>query len=342
MIIAFSAGACSTDSSSTTDRARYRGGFFDTFDTYVQLVIYAETQQEFDEHFVVFREAFERYHILFDIYNGYDGVNNIHTVNSNAGVSPVIVDPAIIELLVFSKEAYYYTDGMLNIALGPVLSIWHSYRMRNLLNPENVAIPSYSKLREAAHLTDIENLIIDEEANTVFLVEVGMSLDVGATAKAFTLDRVANLLRERGVTSAVIDAGGDVIAIGESMSEGGRAWNIGTSDPETEGVFDAVRVRDMSAATSGNHYRTFIVDEVSFNHIIDPTTLMPAVNFASVSVIHESAKVAEMLSTALFILSFEEGYELAQAFNAAAVWLFDNGAIEYNDRYRGMSQRFGD
>lgn len=335
-------GACSSVNNSSTGLTRHRGGFFDTFDTYVQIIIYTETQQEFDEHFKNFKNAFERYHILFDIYNNYDGVNNLHTINNNAGVSPVVVDPAIIELLVFSKQAYYYTGGMLNIALGPVLSIWHEHRMHNISNPENASIPLYYALREAANFIDIRDLLIDEEANTVFLAREGMLLDVGATAKAFTVERVANTLINRGVTSAIIDAGGDVFAIGESMTGGGRPWNIGIRDPETGGLFDAVRVRDMAAATSGNQHRAFIFDGVSYNHIIDPTTLMPAANFAAVSVIHESAIIAELLSTALFILSSDEGYELAQKFNAAVIWLFHNGTADFNERYRTISQNFYD
>ncbi|MCL2285310.1 MAG: FAD:protein FMN transferase [Firmicutes bacterium] len=336
----FIIGGCSPGNNSRTSLTRHRGGFFETFDTYVQIAMYTETQEEFDEHFKVFQQAFERYHILFDIFNSYPGVNNIRTINDNAGIVPVVVDSAIIDLLIFSKQAYFYTGGILNIALGPVLSIWHQYRMHNISNPENMVVPSYDALREAASFINIKDLIIDEEAGTVFLAREGMLLDVGATAKAFTVDRVANILRERGVASAVIDAGGDVIAIGESMTGGGRPWNIGIRDPETGGMYDVVQVRDMAAATSGNHYRRFIIDGVPYSHIIDPITLMPAANFAAVSVIHESVTTAEMLSTALFILSLDEGYELAQTFNAAVIWLFDDNTAMFNEIYRKISQNF--
>ena len=340
MTTVFIIGGCLPVNYSPKNLTRHRGGFFETFDTYVQIVMYTETQDEFDEHFKVFQQVFERYHILFDIFNSYPGVNNIRTINDNAGVTPVVVDPAIIDLLVYSKQAYFYTGGTLNIALGPVLSIWHQYRMHNISNPQSMVVPSYYVLREAARFIDIRDLIINEEAGTVFLARKGMLLDVGATAKAFTVDRVANILRERGVTSAIIDAGGDIVAIGESMTGGGRPWNIGITDPETGEMLDAVRVRDMAAATSGKHHRTFTVDGVSYNHIIDPVTLMPAVNFAAVSVIHESAIIAEMLSTTLFILSLDEGYELAQTLGAAVIWLFDDGDVIFNEKYREISQNF--
>jgi len=340
MSILFFATLTISACSPTGGLTRHSGGFFYAFDTYIQITIYTETEQEFDEHFYVFKNAFKRYHILFDVYNSYDGINNMHTINLNAGISPIVVDPAIIDLLTYSIQAYHYTGGMLNIALGSVLSIWHDYRMHGLSYPEYAVVPCYYALRKAANYMDINYLIIDEEAGTVFLAKKGMLLDVGATAKAFAMDRVATILVERGVTSAVIDVGGDIIAIGEAMTGGGRPWSIGIRDPETGGLLDAVRVRDMAAATSGNQHRTFTVDGIPFNHIIDPTTLMPAVNFASVGVIHESIAIAEMLSTALFILPLDKGYELAQKFNGAVLWLFEDGTVEFNLLYSKISQNF--
>ena len=342
VIIALLLGACSpgSRSDSSADLTRHQSGFLDTFDTYVQIIIYTETRQEFDDHFAAARDAFAHYHRLFDIYNSYDGVNNIHTINANAGTSPVAVDQAIIDLLHFSRQAYFDTAGALNITLGPVLSIWHAYRMQGLLNPESATIPTYSDLRAAAKLVGIDDLMIDEQTSTVFLAREGMSLDVGAVAKSFTVGRVAELLRERGVSSAVVGAGGDIATIGGSMTDGGRPWTLGVRDPETDGIFDSIEVRNLSVATSGSSHRMFPVDGVSYNHIIDPETLMPATNFASVTIIHADIRVAEMLSTALFILSFKAGYDLALEFGAAAIWIFDDGAAEVNERYREISSNF--
>ena len=319
---------------------RHQSGFLDTFDTYIQILIYTETPQEFNAHFTAARDAFMRYHALFDIFNSYDGIYNINTINENAGIAPVPVDQAIIDLLLVSRQAYFDSDGALNITLGPVLSIWHEYRTHGLANPDSAAIPSYADLRQAAALADINGLIIDEETGTVFLAQEGMSLDVGAVAKSFAVGRVAELLRERGVIAAVVDAGGDIATIGGSMADGGRPWGIGVRDPLTNGMFDSVRVYSMSAATSGNNHRTYMVDAIAYNHIIDPVTLMPATNFASVTVVHEDINIAEMLSTALFILSFEIGYDLAQAFDAAVIWIFDDGTAESNERYRELSANF--
>jgi len=324
-----------------TRYTRYQAGFIGTFDTFIQVIVYAESQQEFSRHYTFAREMFEHYHALFDIYNDHEGINNLKTINDNAGVAPVVVDRAIIELLSFSKQAYEYTDGALNIALGPVLSIWHEYRMHGLRNPENAAIPSYTALLVAVKLTDIVDIIIDEQENTVFLTKYGMSLDVGAVGKGFAAERVVAALREQGVTSAVVEAGGDVLAIGGSMAGGGRPWNVGVRHPRTGGIIDSVNILDKAAVTSGDNNRFYIVDDVAYSHIIDPATLMPPTNFASVTIIHESMLTAQMLSTALFIMPLEQGFELAEQFQAAVMWVLPDGSVEFNELYRAVSTEFG-
>ena len=332
VILVISLSACSENS-----LTRHQTGFFDAFDTFISFIIYTESEAIFQEHFEAAKAEFVKYHILFDIFNSYDGINNLYTVNKNAGIKPVVVDREIIDLLIFSKQAYIDSGGILNITLGPVLSIWHNYRTHGMLNPESAAIPDYYDLREAFRHVNINGLIIDEQNSTVFLTEEGMSIDVGATAKSFAAGRVADMLRKRGVNSAVVDAGGDIVTIGEAASGGGRPWNIGIRDPNTGDTLDSVSVNNMAVVGSGGYIRSYVVDGIDYNHIIDPNTLMPAWNFLSVTVIHEEITVAEMLSTTLFILPFEEGYKLAESFGAAAIWITSDSNVKWNERYSSIS-----
>ncbi|MCL2618636.1 MAG: FAD:protein FMN transferase [Defluviitaleaceae bacterium] len=332
--------ACSP-SDTSGQLTRFQAGFIGTFDTYIQVLIYAETRAEFGEHFDSVRDLFEHYHALFDIFNEHEGINNLWTVNSSAGREAVAVDPAIIELLLASRQAYADTGGALNIALGAVLSIWHEYRSYGRLNPDEAVVPAYSALRAASLSTNIQNMIIDEQAGTVFLADPDMSLDVGAVAKSFAAGRAADKLRERGVVSAVIDAGGDIAIIGNALASGGRPWSIGVRHPLQDGNIDTMRVTDVSAATSGDYQRAFVVGGVTYNHIIDPSTLMPAVRFASVSVAHSDIMVAEILSTALFIKPFDEGLALADRLGAAVIWVEHDGTVHFNEAYRDISANFG-
>ena len=333
--------ACSSERAFENQPARHQAGFFDFFDTYIQVIVYAESVDVFDAHFDAVRQAFAHYHQLFDIFQEYPEVNNIATINRYAGIQPVLVDDAIMELLTVSKQAYFDTHGAVNIALGPVLSIWRDYRRFGAENPAQARLPEMDTLYQAAKLTDIHDLLIDTQAQTVFLQQAGMSLDVGATAKSFAVERVAHLLRERGVEAAIINAGGDIVTIGYPLRSGTQTWGIGVQHPDGNTLLDTVQISDQAVATSGGYLRAYVVEDVLYHHIIDPETLMPATNFLSVTVVHPSAMVTETLSTALFILPFEVGYDLALQMDAAVIWVTSEGEVKTNGAYRSISQYFG-
>ena len=119
------------------------------------------------------------YNQLFDRYNSYEGLNNVKTINDNAGIAPVQVDEPLLDLLELCKEWYADSQGTVNVCLGPVLEIWHNYRER-YAGEENGELPPMEELQAAAAHTDIDKLIIDREAGTVYLEEPEMSLDLGA------------------------------------------------------------------------------------------------------------------------------------------------------------------
>ena len=129
-ILAVQAGilAGSSKTGASTEKTKYTATFLDIFDTRTEIVGYAYTEDEFSEQAALIKERLVFYNNLYDIYNDYEGVNNIKTINDNAGKEPVKVDQEIIDLLKFSKDMYELTDGKTNIAMGAVLSIWHDYR----------------------------------------------------------------------------------------------------------------------------------------------------------------------------------------------------------------------
>ena len=332
--------ACSSGRAPENQPVRHQAGFFDFFDTYIQMIIYTESKEEFDAHFDAARQAFAHYHKLFDIFQEYPEINNIATINRYAGVSPVSVDGAVIELLEISKQAYFDTDGAVNIALGSVLSLWRDYRRFGAEYPDEARLPEMNSLHQAAEFTDIHALVIDRQAQTAFLSETGMSLDVGATAKSFAAERVADLLRARGVEAAIINAGGDIVTIGYALTGGGQAWGIGVQHPDGNTLLDVVEIENQAVSTSGGYRRAYVVEDVLYHHIIDPETLMPARGFLSVTVVHSSAMVTEILSTALFILPFDIGYDLALQMDAAVIWMTSDGEINTNEAYRAISLNF--
>ncbi len=257
----------------------------------------------------------QAYHKLFDIYNEYEGLNNLKTVNDNAGIQPVKVDPVIIELLEDCVNYYHLTGGKVNVCMGAVLKLWHTAREESIENPENAHIPNIEELTEAANHTDIACLVIDKENSTVYLTDPDMSLDVGAIAKGWAGQKVA----QSAPAGMLISLGGNVIATGEKPD--GNPWTVGVQDPKGEGIIEKIPLTKGSVVTSGDYQRTYTVDGKDYPHIIDPATGMPGMLWSSVTVICEDSALADALSTALFLMPLEEGKALAEKCGAKAYWI---------------------
>lgn len=333
--------ACTASSSGY---GRYQKEFYDLFDTHTIVCGYAKSEKEFGKYADVIYNEMLRLHRLFDIYNDYDGVNNLKTVNDNAGIAKVEVDASIIELLSKAKLAYADSGGAVNAAMGSVLRIWHDFRELGAANPAAARLPEMEKLREAALNTNIDDLIIDEAARTVFLKKAGMSLDVGALAKGFAVQKAVDAAMQAGFSSGFIDSGGNVRVVGKPMS-GKDSWSVGIQNPvpapdDSAALFDTVSVTDMAAVSSGGYQRFYVVDGKAYNHIIDPETLTPAERFSAVTVLHPDSGTADMLSTAIYIMPYEQGFSLIQKYGANAVWISADGTIRATDGYKAVSHMF--
>jgi len=321
-----------------TEYEKYSDNFFGCFDTYTTVVGYTRSKEEFETYFQLINSRFVELHKMFDKYNSYDGINNIKTINDNAGIKPVKVEKEIIELIVFSKEWYNKTKGRVNIAFGPVLEIWHKYFDDAQYDPVNTAIPSLEELQTASALTDLNKVIVDEKNSTVFLMEKGMSLDVGATAKGFATEIVAKEAEEAGFKSGIISPGGNIRTIGKPLDGIRERWGIGIQDPDkpvvndVENTLDTVYVNNASVVTSGDYQRYYIHNGKRIHHIIDPDTLMPGENFRAVTVVTEDSGIADYLSTTLFLLPFEEGLSLVESIDGVeAFWVMPDKSVRYSD-----------
>ncbi len=318
---------------------RYNAQFLSLFDTLTTIVGYARSEDEFKELAEKLRLKLEEYHQLYDIYNDYPDVNNIKTINDNAGIAPVKVDSRIIDLLKLMIVRNAETNGAVNVAMGAVLSIWHDYREEGLNDPENAKLPPMEALEEAAEHTDINDIIIDEENSSVYLRDPFMRLDVGSTAKGYATEQLALYAKSLGVTSLLISVGGNIRAIGgkkEPDSKGDTRWNIGIQNPDKESEQTElmhVLVSDMAIVSSGVYERYYVVDGKKYHHIIDPKTLMPSMNYQQVTILSKDSGTGDSLSTAVFILSVEEGKTLLKSVGAEAAWVKEDGSIEYTDGF---------
>lgn len=312
---------------------RYQSSFIDLFDTVTLVVGYASTEAEFSAEMTGFHDLLEEYHQLYDIYNDYEGVNNIKTINDNAGGGPVEVDQKIIDLLLFCRDMYEKTGGKTNVMLGSVLSVWHDAREYGIDNPEGAYLPDMAELESAMEHTGFDKLVIDDEANTVQITDSEASLDVGAVAKGYAVQRVCETMPE----GLLVSVGGNVCATGPKPSDG-SAWVIGVQDPDGTASEYLLRVNisEGSLVSSGDYQRYYTVDGVRYCHIIDPAALTPPTLWRAVSVIYSDSGAADALSTALFCMDRESGTELLAEFpGAEALWIAPDGELI-------MSKGFGE
>jgi len=161
----------------SADMNKYSTVFMDTFDTVISLIGYAENQETFDARAAETHAMYLHLHKLFDTYNSYadEGITSVFDVNRQAAVEPVKVDPILFGLLTFCKSNYELVNGQTNVAMGSVLSIWHEYREAGLDDPENAKLPPMADLQAAAQHMNIDDLILDEAAQTVYFADPEMT-----------------------------------------------------------------------------------------------------------------------------------------------------------------------
>lgn len=329
-------------SSCTGRYEKYQAVCVGLFDVDTQIMGYARSQAEFDKAAGAVEDLIRHHAQLFDIYNDYDGISNLKTINDSAGTQPVQVDPAILDLLELSVEAYDRTDGLVNVAMGAVLRIWHDYRVAGNADPDAAALPSMEELTAAQGHTNIQNMIVDRAAGTVYLTEPEMSLDVGSIAKGFTAQRAVEAAESAGMASVLINMGGNVVTGGKPM-DGRDRWSVGIQDPghsgaEGQQIVDVVFVNHMAVVSSGNYQRFYTVNGRSYNHIIDPITLLPPERYDQVTVLYPDSGWADILTTALFILPQQEGEKLLAEFAAEGMWVPRDGEAKSTPGFAAVSQ----
>ncbi|MBE0601185.1 MAG: FAD:protein FMN transferase [Firmicutes bacterium] len=323
-----------------TEETKYKATFLDLFDTVSQILGFDTDKESFQSFADRTKAELAEYHALYDIYHD-DAVPSIKTINDNAGIQAVKVDRRIIDLLLLSREMYDLTGGKTNVAMGAVLSIWHEYRNAGIDDPVNAELPPMELLEEAARHTRIDDMIIDEEASTVYLQDPDMTLDVGAIAKGYAAERVAESIRKSGKSSVLVSIGGYVRAIGEKPD--GTGWLVGVQNPdldaEAETLF-SLNIDNLSVVTSGSYQRYYTVDGVRYHHIIDPVTLMPTTYFIGISVVTEDSGFADGLSTALFCMPLEEGRALVERLaGVEACWIAPDGTITMTEGFEALIQK---
>ncbi len=319
--------SCAARSETACQKFKYL--FFGTFDTVITFTAYTRDQAEFETYAALVENEMNRYHQIFDQYHAYDGVQNLYAVNQSAGKEPTAAEPELIDLLGRIANWHKQYDDVLNPAMGSVLRLWHDAR------EEGVSLPDDAMLKAASEHMDYQQVVIDSAANTVFFTDPEISLDLGAAAKGYAAQLVTETLRENGLDSFLLNAGGNVVCGGKPL-DGRDFWTVGIEDLDGVNTREMIGAVNVSVVTSGDYQRYYTVDGQRYHHLIDPVTLYPAAYMHAVTVVCPDSALGDFLSTTAFLLPYEQSRALIEAIpGVEAMWTLMDNSIEMTE---GFSQ----
>ena len=211
-----------------------------------------------------------------------------------------IADKEICDLVSIALQVSKDSDGSFDITVYPLIQLWGFYT-------GNYKIPEKEKIDELLTMVGYGNVFVKDD--TLLKTEDNVALDLGGIAKGYALKEAVKVLKKAGVSSALVDLGGDLYALG---THNGKPWRIGIRNPQGEGMIGLLEVSDISVVTSGDYERFFERDGERYHHIINPKTGYPARNMVSVTVIGKDAVKADAWSTALFIMEPDEALKAVE------------------------------
>lgn len=293
--------------------------------TQINITLYDNQKDE------IIDEAFQRISdIEAKMSINSENPSEITKLNEASGIQEVKLSEDTFYVLEKGKYYSQLSNGEFDITIGPVVKLWN-------IGTPNAAIPDEAILSEKLDLVDYNKLSLNKDKYTAKLELSGMIVDLGGIAKGYAADEVYTILKNRGVNHAIINLGGNIMALGTNVNK--QPWKIGIQDPyyPRNDYLGIVEVVDKAVVTSGIYERYFEKDGVRYHHILDPQTGFPADNgLAGVSIITDKSIDADGLSTSVFLLGLDKGMDLIENLdNTEAIFVTTNKEIYLTSGIKG-------
>lgn len=246
--------------------------------------------------------AFERMAALTGMMSHYDPTSRVSAIGLAAGIQAVPIPPELMQVLQMAQDVSRRSGGAFDVTVGSV-GRWH-------FDPADPRMPTHAHIRGHLPVVDHRNLVLDQRARTAYLTRRGMRLDLGGIAKLYILEAGLQTLRDRGVQTALINGGGDVLAMTARSS---RPWRIGIRDPrQPQRLLAALDVRQGFVASSGDYERFFVRDGRRYHHVLDPKTGYPSQGPQGVTLVGETLESVNGLGAAAMVLGATAGRALIE------------------------------
>lgn len=314
--------SCSgTENNITNDQYIDESGFF--LGTIVSIRLYGPRDGKLIDSVFQLIEEYE------NMFSYTIPTSDVSRINTAAGIRPVRVSDATMELVRTGIRYGQLSNGYFDITIGPLVALWG-------IGTENARVPTEREIQDVLPLVDFRKVVVDHEAGTVMLPEKGMAIDLGAIAKGYVADKTAELIKERGRKHGIINFGGNIVVVGTKPE--GEAYKIGIQVPGGQrGTFlGVVSVTDSSVVSSGVYERYIDVEGTRYHHILDPFTGYPVRNsLTSVSIVSQESIDGDALSTAVFCLGPLQGLALVDSLDAVeAVLVTKDNKLIASERFQ--------
>ena len=252
---------------------------------------------------IVFAEI-ERIEGLLSKYKADSEVAELNRLGS------LKVSPDTFYIVKRAKEFYSLSDGAFDISVAPLVDLWG-------FTDKKFAVPQDNKIKATLALIGSDKIILNAGDNVIKFKLSGMKIDLGAIAKGYALDCALKKLKDKSITSCLINAGGQVSCLGDKF---GKPWRVAVQNPQGKGVIDYLELVNKSVSTSGDYRQFFSAGAKKYAHILDPKTGYPADSgIVAVTVVAEDGLTADALSTTVFVLGKLKGSALVKRVAGAKI-----------------------
>lgn len=235
------------------------------------------------------------------LISSWDTNSQTSAINKNAGIEPVKVDAELFNLIERAIGISKLTDGAFDISYASMDHIWK-------FDGSMTEMPSEDEITASVDKVGFQNILLDKENSTIFLKLKRMKIGFGAIGKGYAADKAKSLLIEKGVSSGIINASGDMNTWGRQPD--GSEWKVAITNPlNKDKVFALLPITNGAVVTSGNYEKYVKFNGKRYTHIIDPRTGYPSSGIISVTVFAPKAELADALATSVFVMGKEAGID---------------------------------
>lgn len=270
-------------------------------------------------------EAVEEIQRIEALLTTYRESSQANLINQNAGIAPVKVDKEVFELIRRSVRISEITQGAFDITYGSVSKQFWNF------DKTMTRLPDAAERSRLLKLINYRNIVLDAENSTVFLKEKGMRIGFGGIGKGYAAEQAKQLLKNKGITSGIVNAAGDLTVWGTQPN--GKPWTIGIANPDAAHDFiSSMNITDTSVATSGNYEKFVMIDGKRYSHTINPKTGLPVTGIKSVTIICSNAEIADAMATPVMIMGIKAGLDMINQVRGLACIIIDDNDVAHTSK----------